>query len=122
MLRPAPLTTCLLLLPLLACGDDGSPATTEASTGHADTEHGATASTTADTGSGESDAGTVDDSGQTGDPPGPACGDGTGCAPALWQPVGATRASSIPGACGEGTFALRWSWEVEGIDAAKAIP
>lgn len=123
MLRPTPPTMCALLLSLpLACGDDGGGAATEASTGHADTEHEATASSTAASGSTDPDGGTADGTAETGDPPGPACGDGTGCATALWQPAGATRASSIPGGCGEGMFMLRWSWEVPGIDAAKAVP
>lgn len=113
------LCTTLLLLP--ACGDDGGGAATEASTADV-TGPDATEGATASTGPDDPDGGTVDDTAATGDPPGPACGDGSGCAPALWQPAGATRASSIPGGCGEGAFALRWSWETPGIDAAKAVP
>jgi hypothetical protein len=115
---------CTSLLLLVACGDDGGGAVTHASTSAGGTGQDATASVTSSGGSSDTDGGTADDTADadTGDPPGPACGDGSGCAPALWQPAGATRASSIPGGCGEGMFTLRWSWETPGIDAAKAIP
>lgn len=106
------------LLTVTACGDDGAPAdgSTTSATGTGDEgSSGPTAGTLDPDGSG---GGSGESSGGT-----PACGEGaTGCAPALWQPAGATRASSIPGGCGEGSFSLQWSWEVPGIDAAKAIP
>jgi hypothetical protein len=118
MIRPTPLPMCMLLLVLPACGDDGATPPADGTVGSTE---GATGTASASGSSGDPDGGTVDDTAETGDP-GPACGDGTGCAPALWQPAGATRASSIPGGCGDGAFALAWSWEVPGIDAAKAVP
>lgn len=129
MIRPTPPTICALLLSTLpACGDDGGGATATLSDGATaatdDATATATVGSTATAGTVDPDGGSGDGSGDvdTGDPPGPACGEGTGCAPALWQPSGATRASSIPGGCGEGSFSLRWSWETPGIDAAKAVP
>jgi hypothetical protein len=110
--------TSLLLVP--ACGDGGGGTATGATTASAGDSDASTGATTS---AAEESSGAVDESGESGGADtGAACGDGSGCAPALWQPDGATRASSIPGGCDQGTFALLWSHELPGIDAAKAVP